>query len=342
MSATLAELARLVRGTVRGDGNARIERVASIERAGPGDIVFAVDNVHAEKLNQTSASAVIVRDADAQSIRGNALVTSNPQLAFAQISAFLHPETHVPGVHPAAVVDPGAKISPQAFVGPRAVIGANVVLAERAWIGPGCVIGQGVTIGAGTRLNANVIVQDRCVVGADCLLQAGAVVGSDGFGFARDEDRWIKQPQLGRVVIRDHVEIGANTTVDRGTLDDTVIGEGVKIDNLVHIAHNVRIGDNTAIAACVGIAGSTVIGKRCTIAGQVGIIDHLVIADDVHITADSLVTNSITQSGTYSSSLKAEPANEWRRTSARLRGLDEFARRLRELEKKLERLFTKE
>ena len=185
------------------------------------------------------------------------------------------------------------------------------------------------------------VVAHDCRLGRRCLVQAGAVIGTDGFGFARDGERWQKVPQLGGVVIGDDVEVGANTTIDRGALDDTIIGNGVKLDNQVHIAHNVRIGDHTAIAACVGIAGSTTIGARCTFGGHIGIIDHLAIADDVHVTAGSLVTSSITHAGTYSSSLKAQPVEEWRRNAARLHHLDELARRVRDLETMLKK-FTQE
>ena len=206
------------------------------------------------------------------------------------------------------------------------------------FVGPGCVIGDHAALGDRTRLVARVVINDHCVVAGDCLFHPGAVIGSDGFGYARDGDKWAKVPQLGRVVIGHHVEVGANTSIDRGALKDTVIADGVKLDNQIQIAHNVRIGENTAIAACVGIAGSTVIGKRCTIGGQAGIIGHLDIVDDVHITAGSLVTNSIDIPGVYSASLKAEPVEKWRRNAARLHHLDEMAKRLNKLEEKIERL----
>jgi UDP-3-O-[3-hydroxymyristoyl] glucosamine N-acyltransferase len=181
-----------------------------------------------------------------------------------------------------------------------------------------------------------VAIYDRCTLGQDCLIHSGVVIGCDGFGYSKNHERWQKMPQLGRAIIGNLVEIGANTTIDRGALNDTVIGDGVKLDNQIHIAHNVQIGENTAIAACVGIAGSTVIGKRCTVGGQAGFVGHIEIADDVHITAGSLVTNSITKAGVYSSSLKAEPVEKWRRNSARLHHLDEIARRLGKLESKLQ------
>jgi UDP-3-O-[3-hydroxymyristoyl] glucosamine N-acyltransferase len=205
---------------------------------------------------------------------------------------------------------------------------------DDAYIGPGCLVEPRVTVGARSRLVGHVVIGDRCTVGADCLLHPGVVIGSDGFGFAKDGEQWQKVPQLGRVIIGNNVEVGANTTIDRGALDDTLIGNGVKLDNQIQIAHNVHLGDNTAIAAFVGIAGSTRIGKRCTIGGQAGITGHLEIADDVHITAGSLVTSSIRQAGAYSSSLKAEPAEKWRRNAARLHHLDEMSQRLKTLEEK--------
>jgi UDP-3-O-[3-hydroxymyristoyl] glucosamine N-acyltransferase len=335
MAATLAELARRVNGTVRGKSDTTIARVAPLAGAGPGDIAFLADRKYRKLLAGTRAGAVILREADLGDYAGNALVVADPHLAFAQIAALLHPApTPAAGVHASAVVASGAQVAPTVSVGPRAVIEEGAVLGERVQVGPGCYVGRGATLGAGTRLVANVYIADGCVVGRDCLLHPGAVVGADGFGFARDGERWRKVPQLGRAVLGDEVEIGANTTVDRGALADTVIGNGVKLDNLVHVAHNVRIGDHTAVAAQVGIAGSTTIGQRCTVGGQAGIVDHLAIVDDVHITAGTLVTGSIEKPGVYSASLKAQPVEAWRRNAARLHRLDELARRVQALEKK--------
>ena len=339
MSSTLAELARLVQGTVRGEAGLVVERANSLERAGAHDISFVADKRHLAELRHCAAGAVIMTTDSAAGFAGNALIVINPSLAFARISAHLHPvSTPAPGIHPSAVVDSTARIAASAAVGPLSVIGAGSTIDEGAMVGPGCVIGRHVTIGAHTRLMARVVVSDDCVVGRRCLLLPGAVIGADGFGFARDGAHWVRQPQLGRVVIGDDVEVGANTTVDRGTFDDTVLADGVKLDNLVHIAHNVRVGADTAIAALVGIAGSTVVGARCTIAGQAGIIDHVEIADDVHIAAASPVTNSLEHAGVYAATLKAEPAVQWRRTMVRLGRLDELARRLRQLEEQLQSL----
>lgn len=336
MAVTLAELAQRFRGRVQGNPDIAVERAATLESAGPRDIAYVSGRKYAALLSGTAAGAVIMTEADAHSYAGTALIVDNPHLCFARVAMLLHPpRAFKPGVHDSAVVEPTARVAATAWVGPHAAIGRNAVIGDGVCIEAGCVVGDDVTIGARTRLMARVTVDDRCVIGEDCLLHSGVVVGSDGFGYARDGARWEKVPQLGRVVIGNDVEIGANTTIDRGAMNDTVISDGVKLDNLIQIAHNVRIGENTAIAAFVGIAGSAVIGRRCTIGGQSGINGHTEIADDVHITACSLVSSSISKPGVYSSSLKAEPAEKWRRNAARLHHLDEMARRLIELEKKL-------
>jgi len=218
------------------------------------------------------------------------------------------------------------------------VIEAEAEIGESVYVGPGCFVGAGARLGAGTRLTANVTVAHDCVLGERCTAHPGAVIGSDGFGYARDGERWVTVPQLGRVVIGNDVDVGANTTIDRGALDDTVIADGVKLDNLIQIAHNVQIGEHTAMAGCVGVAGSAVIGKRCMIGGGAGIAGHLTIVDDVHVTGTSLISGSVAQAGIYSSAISAEEAARWRRNAARLRHLDELARRVQAMEEKLERL----
>ena len=336
MTVTLAELAQRIQGKVRGNPQVTIERVAALESAGPHEIAYVGDRKYAALLDRTSAGAVILTEADAPNYRGTALIVDNPHLSFARVATLLHPpRAFQPGVHSTAVVESSAQVAKTAWIGPHAVIGRNTVIGEEVNVGPGCVVGDDVTIGARTRLIAHVTIDDRCLVGEDCIFHPGVVIGSDGFGFARNGERWEKVPQLGRAVIGNDVEVGANTTIDRGAMGDTVIGNGVKLDNLIQIAHNVRIGDNTAIAAFVGIAGSAVIGRRCTIGGQSGINGHIEIVDDVHVTACTLVSSSISKPGVYSASLKAAPAEKWRRNAARLHHLDEMARRLIELEKKL-------
>jgi UDP-3-O-[3-hydroxymyristoyl] glucosamine N-acyltransferase len=335
MAVTLAELARRFQGRVRGNPDLVIKRAASLDSAGPDDITYLSDRKYLAQLASTAAGAVILAEPDAAHRTGSALIVENPHLCFARVAELLHPSpAFEPGVHASAVIGPSASIAASAWVGPHSVIEDGAEIMDDAYLGTGCFVGRRATVGARSRLVGHVFVGEQCAIGEDCLLHPGVVIGSDGFGFVKDGEQWQKVPQLGRVIIGNSVEVGANTTIDRGALDDTLIGNGVKLDNQIQIAHNVRIGDNTAIAACVGIAGSTRIGKRCTIGGQAGITGHLEIADDVHITAASLVTSSIKQAGAYSSSLKAEPAEKWRRNAARLHHLDEMSQRLKTLEEK--------
>ncbi|HEX9811708.1 MAG TPA: UDP-3-O-(3-hydroxymyristoyl)glucosamine N-acyltransferase [Burkholderiales bacterium] len=335
MPVTLAELARRFGAQVRGAGETPISGVADFDLAGPGQITYVSEPSRRRRLDSCRAAAVVVSAADAAAYSGNALIVDRPQLCFARIAAFLHaPPRAAAGVHARAQVDPNARVAATAAIGANTVVEAGAVVGENAELGPGCYVGRGAEIGAGSRLLGHAWIGAACVLGRNCQLQPGVIVGSDGFGYAQDGGRWVKVPQLGRVVIGDDVEIGANSTIDRGALNDTIIGDGVKIDNLVQIAHNVRIGENTAIAACVGIAGSTTIGRRCEIGGQVGVTGHLTIADDVRVLAKSLVGASITEAGTYGSGIHVEPAAQWRRLVVRLRRLEETERRLRELEKK--------
>jgi UDP-3-O-[3-hydroxymyristoyl] glucosamine N-acyltransferase len=333
MPVTLAELARRFGAQLRGVGDTPISGVAALNRAGPEQIAYVSDRAHRQLLNASRAAAVVLRAVDARAYNGNALIVDHPQLCFARIAAFLeHSDGPRSGIHPRALVDAEAQVAATAVVGAAAVIEAGAVLGEDVDIGPGCYVGAGAEIGAGSRLVGHVWIGARCVLGRNCLMQPGVVVGGDGFGYVKDGEHWIKVPQLGRVVIGDDVEIGANSTVDRGALSDTEIGDGVKIDNLVQVAHNVRIGEHTAIAACVGIAGSTTIGKRCAVGGQVGIADHLSIADDVRVLGKSLVASSIAEPGTYSSALAAETAVRWRRHVVRWKRLEQTEQRLRRLE----------
>ncbi|MDH3371008.1 MAG: UDP-3-O-(3-hydroxymyristoyl)glucosamine N-acyltransferase [Gammaproteobacteria bacterium] len=319
------------------DPELTINRVASLESAGPGDIAYLSDRKYLAKLAKTAAGAVIVTEADASHFSGPALIVNDPHLCFARVAQFLNPFLKFsPGVHATAVIESGAQVAATAWIGPHSVVEAGAKIGDDAFVGPGCFIGKGAELGARNRLIGHVTIGERCVFGTDCVIYPGAVIGGDGFGFARNGERWQKVPQLGRVVMGNDVEVGANTTIDRGALDDTVIGNGVKLDNLIQIAHNVQIGDNTAIAACVGIAGSTIIGQRCTLGGQSGIVGHLEITDDVHVTAGSLVTSSIREAGVYSSSLKAMPVDKWRRNAAVLHRLEEMSQRLRKIEESLE------
>jgi len=286
-----------------------------------------------EALERTRAAAVVVAPAHRERAATAVLVADNPYAAYARAAQLLHPEKVAPaGVDPMASVAGSARIEGDVHIGAWVGIEADVVVEAGVVIESGAIIGRGARIGRGTRVGPNVVVRHDCIVGAECWLQAGAVIGGDGFGFARDGDEWIRIPQLGRVVIGDGVHIGANTSIDRGSLDDTVIGEGVILDNQIQIAHNVRIGEATAMAGCVGVAGSAVIGRRCAIGGGAGILGHLEIVDDVQVTAMSLVHKSITLPGTYSSGVPLQGNAQWRRNAARFRRLDCMARRLSRVE----------
>ncbi|MCG8435460.1 MAG: UDP-3-O-(3-hydroxymyristoyl)glucosamine N-acyltransferase [Gammaproteobacteria bacterium] len=335
MTHTLADLAARFEVEVRGAGDTVIETVATLHNSGPGAISFLANPKYRKHLATTRASAVVLSAEDAGSCPVPMLITDNPYAVYAKIAGLLHPQpVFSGGVHAAAVVDPTAQVAADAWIGPGSVLEAGAVVGEAVFIGPNCVVGKGVHIGDGSRLVAGVILNQGVHIGKRALLHPGVVIGSDGFGLAKDGDRWIKVPQLGGVRIGDDVEIGANTTVDRGALEDTVIENGVKLDNQIQVAHNVRIGEHTAIAGCAGIAGSATIGKRCMIAGAAGIAGHIDIADDVMVTAMTLVSHTISTPGVYSGSLPMDSARQWRKNSVRFKHLDELARRIKALEEK--------
>ncbi len=329
----LDELVARLGGEVAGDAGVVVRRVATLDQAGEGDLSFLANRKYLSRLQGSAAAAVIVAP-DARELLTDRprIVTPDPYLYFARVAQLFNPPPVVqPGVHPLAATASAVPASVQ--IGPGVSVEEGVELGEGVVIGAGCHIGRGARIGAGTRLAPRVVVHHDCLIGADCVIHSGAVIGSDGFGFAREKDgRWVKIPQVGRVVIGDEVEIGANTTIDRGALDDTVIGRGCKLDNQIQIAHNVRIGEYTAIAGCVGIAGSTQIGARCMIGGQAGVIGHLRIADDVVVSAGTLVTKSINRPGVYTAGLPLQTHADWVRNFAHLRHLDTLVERVRQLE----------
>lgn len=334
MEFSLGDLADRFGAEVHGDTNCMVHAVASLEQAGPGEISFLANAHFHRLLTGTRASAVILSPRFVGDCPTSALVTDNPYAVYARVAQLLHPPRRVAvGVHPTACVEPSCVIKEGVSIGAYAVVGAQSRLGRDVRIGPGCVIEDGVEIGAGSTLVAHVTVRHGTRIGERALIHPGAVIGSDGFGFAKDNDHWIKIPQLGCVIIGNDVEIGSNTTIDRGALGDTVIEDGVKLDNQIQVAHNVQIGAHTAIAGCTGIAGSAKIGKRCAIGGGAGIAGHLEIADDVLITGTSFVTQSITERGTYSSGAPLEPTESWRKNYIRMKQLDEMAKRLHELEK---------
>ena len=336
MPYTLKEIADSIGAELHGDPACRIEGVASLARAESGQITFLGNSRLSRLLPESRASAVILTAIDQPNCRTNALVCASPYVAYVKAARLLHPAPgFTPGVHANAVVHESGQVEPSAWIGPCAVIGERVRIASEVFIGPGCVIGDDVEIGRSSRLVANVTLCHGVRLGERVLLHPGVVIGADGFGLANDAGTWLKVPQLGRVVVGNDVEIGANTAIDRGALEDTVIEDGVKIDNLVQIGHNTRIGAHTAVAGCAVIAGSVTIGKRCMIGGASALAGHIEIVDDVVITGMSGVPNSITQAGTYSSGVPIMENPTWRRNMVRLKHLDELARQVRNLEQAL-------
>lgn len=335
-SFTLSELAQRFELPSHGDPATTVSGVCGLSPGKPGALSFLSNPKLRGELTTTAAAIVIVRPKDVEALRGAGLVAADPYLAYARIATLFDPEHEFePGIAPTAVISDTVTLGSGCAVGAGAVIEGGAVLGDGVAIGPGCVIGRDARIGSGSRLSARVTVGPRVVLGARCHCQPGAVIGSRGFGNARSPDGWEAVPQLGTVVVGDDVEIGANTCIDRGAIDDTVIEDGVRLDNLIQIAHNCRIGAHTAIAACTGIAGSTRIGQRCMIGGAVGISGHIDIADDVVLLGRAMVTNSIRERGVYGSGLPLGEAREWRRTVARIRRLGRFDERLRTLEQAL-------
>lgn len=313
-----------------------ISDVCALTDANPSAVTYVSSEKYRNELRAAEVGAVILAPALAADAPCPCLLVDNPVLAFARAIELLRPRTPAPaGRHPSAVIAPGAEVHPSASIGALCVIEDGVQIAAGVEIGPHCVIQRDSRIGADTRLVAAVTVCERTIIGKRVLLHPGAVIGREGFGFARDGERWARVPQIGRVRLGDDVEVGTNSAVDRGAIGETVVGDGVKIDNLIQIGHNVEIGDNTAMAACSGISGSTRIGKGCTIAGAVGMAGHLEIGDDVHFTGMAMVTRSFAEPGTYSSGIPAMPSTDWRRSVARFRHLDEMTKRLRRLEEKV-------
>jgi len=333
MVATLNELARITGGNVHGDGDSELEGVETLQDATLGKISFYANSRYRRYLSTTNATAVILRQDDLAACPTNALVSDNPYLAYVRVAAYLHPSpTFEPGVAPTAAVDASADVDLSAFVGPNATVEAGAIVGSGVYIGPNSVVAAGVVIGAQSRLIANVTLCHGTRVGERCVLHPGVVIGSDGFGLANDKGAWIKVPQLGNVILGNDVDVGANTTIDRGAIRDTVIADGVKLDNLIQVAHNVEIGADTAIAACTGISGSTKIGSRCTLAGAVGVVGHVEIADNVHVSGMSMVSRNLREPGVYTGSIPAMPHDQWKKNFARLKQLDDMMRRLRTLE----------
>ncbi len=331
---TLRDLAAAVEATVDGDATVTVRRVDTLDNAGPDAITFFTDARHRAKLATTRAAAVIVAPEFVAATALPKLVHRNPYLTYARVVTLLNPPpVTVPGIAPSACIDPSARVDATASIGPYVVIGARAVVGARAVIGAGANVGADVELGADVHLHPHVVIYQRCIVGDRTVLFAGAVIGADGFGMADDDGRWVKIPQVGRVVIGVDCEIGANTTIDRGALDDTVIEEGVKIDNQVQVGHNCRIGAHSAIAGCVGIAGSTMIGKHCRLGGAAMIAGHLSIVDGTTISAGTLVASNIDVPGAYTGTYPTLPYREWRYVATEVRRLRQLVARVGALEK---------
>jgi len=334
MTMTLGELAVRFGCELRGDPAATVETVASLALADARAVSFLANPKYVGQLKGTRAGVVILDARSAAHSPVPALVAANPHATFARVAGVLHPDPPLkPGVHPLAAVAPGARIDPSAEISAHACIGEGARIGARSFIGPGSVVEHHAIIGDDTKLVARAFIGHHVKLGARCIVQPGAVVGADGFGFAPDKGAWIKVPQVGSVVVGDDAEIGSNTCIDRGALEDTVIEEGVKLDNLIMIAHNCRIGAHSALAACVAIAGSSVLGKRCILGGRVGLTGHITLCDDVVVLGTTFISHSINKPGVYSSALPSEEAGVWRRIVGRIKRLDSMARRMRALEK---------
>ncbi len=336
---TLPEIVAQFGGELLGDTGVVINQVASLASAKADQIGFITDDRYLPMLRTTGAGAVLLppRHADASDLPR--IITDNPYAYYARLTAFLNPGPVVnAGVASSACIAPDATLAGKVSVGENSVVASGAVLGENVVIGPGCFVGEGVEIADGARLYANVVIYHGCRIGRNCIVHAGAVIGADGFGHANDGGQWVKIPQIGRVLLGDNVEVGANTTIDRGALDDTVIEDGVKLDNLIQIGHNCRIGAHTVIAGCVGIAGSAKIGPHCRIGGAAMILGHLEIAEGVTITPGSMITRSVAKTGTYTALMPFQAHGDWLRTAAHIRHLDGLVERVARLENELNEL----
>jgi UDP-3-O-[3-hydroxymyristoyl] glucosamine N-acyltransferase len=332
----LSDIVDALGGRIIGDSTTIISRVSSLQNANSGDICFINDAKYLKALSTSKASAFVLREKDTELTSLPRIIVENPYAYFAKVSAFLNPPTeHLLGIAPSAVVDASATVPESCSIAALAVIGTNVVLGNNVVIGSGCVIESDVQIADNTRLEPHVTIKHNCVIGKNCHIFSGAVIGSDGFGYAEEAGQWLKIPQVGRVIIHNYVDIGANTTVDRGALDDTIIEEGVKLDNLIQIGHNCVIGAHTVIAGCTGIAGSAKIGKHCKIGGAAMILGHLEIADHVTISPGSMITRSLTTADTYTALMPFQTHKAWLNTAAKIRHLDDLSDKIKQLEKAL-------
>jgi UDP-3-O-[3-hydroxymyristoyl] glucosamine N-acyltransferase len=334
MPIKLGELAARFDCEIVGDPDVSIDNVAGLQNAGPGSLSFLSNPKFREQLAATRAAAVVLRAEDVGDSPTASVVSDNPYAAYARMAGVIHPPpSYAPGIDTSAVISATAEISSSAHIAANVSVGDRSTVGDNVYVGPGTMIGPDCRVANDCRLIGNVTLVRDVTLGMRGILHPGVVIGADGFGNAITPEGWIKVPQLGGVRIGDDVEIGANTTVDCGAIEDTVIEDGVRIDNLCMIAHNVRIGAHTAMAAMTGIAGSTTIGKRCLFAGQSGVVGHINICDDVVVSGKAVISRDITEPGAYAASFTAEPAREWSRKVARFRRLDQLIERVRKLEK---------
>ena len=334
MELTLEELAKQVGGEVNGDPSALINNVATLKNAIPGQITFYCLKSLRKYLPDTKATAVILKQDDVNECPVNAIIVDNPLLAYARVAGLLFPDTAEKAVvHPTAVIDAEATVDTTVSIGACTVIEKGAVIEKGCQIGSHCFIGENVSLKEDVKLHNNVSILKNCKVGDRTIIHPGAVIGADGFGNANDQGKWVKIPQLGAVIIGTDVEIGANTTIDCGAIENTVIGNGVRLDNLIQIAHNVEIGDHTAIAAMTAVAGSTIIGQYCMIGGTVAISGHLTIADHVTLTGRTTVLQSIKESGVYSSCAPLVENSKWHKNYMQMKKIDDLAKRVKQLEK---------
>ena len=329
-----ADLAAQFGLELRGDGTRVVRGVAPLSSASEGDLAFLANSKYTSQLATTGASVVVVRDSDAAAFNGTALIAKDPYAAFAKISALFEAvPAFEAGIHPTAVIDASASVDPGAMIGPLVVVGARAVVGVGARIEAHCFIGEDCVVGANSTLMPRVTLVTRVRIGERVRIHSGAVLGAAGFGLAMENGSWLNVPQLGGVVVGNDCEIGANTTIDRGAMGDTVLGDDVRLDNQIQIGHNVRIGDHTAMAGCAAVAGSATIGRYCLIGGGAGVLGHLSVCDKVTITAMSLVTHSIREPGEYSSGTPLMDNGEWRKSAARFKSLDRIARQLNRIDR---------
>ncbi len=324
-----------------GSDESDIQQVAGLNGASAQHISFLNDKKYLSALEETKAGVVILESTYQEHCKVPMLVVKNPYYVYALVAQLLNPTKNTYQHHLDATIDESAQLDSRVAVMAQAVIQKEVIIGEHSVIGCGTVIEEGVTIGQNCLIGANVVIRHGCVIGNNVIIEAGAIIGGDGFGWANNEGKWVKIPQIGRVVIGDDVSIGNNVCIDRGAIENTIIEDNCIIDNMVHIAHNVKIGQGSAIAGQTGFAGSTTLGKHCTVAGQVGFSGHITIADNSHFLAKSGVTHSIKTSGAYSG-FPAIPVSDWQKNSIRARHLDKMAKQIKALQKQVEQLVSKD